>query len=198
VHHYRAAKRILRYLAGTKSLGLYFKSLHGRNHPSLIAYSDADFAGDHSTRKSTTGTAILLAGAPIFFKSQRQRSVSLSTAEAELVALTHAGKEVSYLRKLLHELNFIRVHGSGSESTPICCDNAAAVLIAQQTMYRGRMRHLDVSQRYICELVDRKQVIIQQVSSDDQLADLFTKPLQRPVFESLRGRLGMGSFLISE
>jgi len=187
VSHLTAVKRILRYLSGTKDI-----CIHYRRHqdyslpPPLIAYADSDFAGDLVSRRSTTGAAISFAGGPVFFKSKRQSTVSLSTTEAEVVALTDCAREVKYLRNLLQDLQLLR-----PGPTTIFEDNLAAVTLSQDLTYRGRMRHLDVGHRYVQELASRGEVTVKYVNSADQIADIFTKALPPSDFISKRKRLGI-------
>jgi hypothetical protein len=186
--HLRAIQRVLRYLRGTKDLGLVYKQQSDKSSPpQLLAYADADYAGDLETRRSTSGGIILLAGAAIFTKSKRQKTVSLSTPEAELVSITECAREVKYLRNLLQEIG----QDAGSATT-ICDDNLGVVSIANSgTDYKGRMRHLDVSHFYIQELVRNGEILVVHVPSEEQVADILTKPLQKLHFLELREKLGM-------
>ena len=98
---YKAAKHVVRYLKGTRSLGLnYF----AQNYFSLTAFCDADWASDKNDRRSTTGYIFQLAGAPITWKSKKQQTVALSTAEAEYMALGDAVKEILWLLQLSDQL----------------------------------------------------------------------------------------------
>ena len=110
-HAFKALKRILIYLFHTRTLGLVYKA-----SGSLLAYSDSDFANDESTRTSRSGSLVLLAGAPIHWRSQKQRLVTLSTSEAEYIAFSETTRELLHLRNLLTEL--------GRNNTPtVYCDN---------------------------------------------------------------------------
>jgi len=109
--HWTAVKRIMRYLAGTKSYGICYQG----DCDELMVYSDADFAGDTVTRKSTTGYLSILAGAPITWSSHRQGCVSRSTTEAEYIAASTAAQETMWLRMMLTELQVI-----SNEPTKLC------------------------------------------------------------------------------
>ncbi|KAG2775354.1 hypothetical protein Pcac1_g13982 [Phytophthora cactorum] len=101
VEHWTAVKRIFRYLQGTKSHGIRFTPSKGVD---FRGYSDADWAGDHSDRKSTSGYLFQVLGGPIPWGSKKQSSVSLSTSEAEYIALSLAIQEGKWVHKLLCEI----------------------------------------------------------------------------------------------
>lgn len=122
VADWKHVKRILRYLRGYSTLGIRYV----KDAPNLVAFCDADFAGDQETQQSTTGYIILLGKGSIHWKSQRQRHVTVSSTEAEYVALCTTSKEVAWLRKIAIELGII-------ESEPILlqCDYQSAMRTAQ-------------------------------------------------------------------
>uniref|UniRef100_A0AAV1TFA9 Reverse transcriptase Ty1/copia-type domain-containing protein n=1 Tax=Peronospora matthiolae TaxID=2874970 RepID=A0AAV1TFA9_9STRA len=101
VEHWMAVKRILRYLQGTKSHGICLKS---DDKVDFCGYLDADWAGDHADRKSTSGYALILMGAPVSWRSKKQSSVSLSTSEAEYIALSLAIHEGKWVHRLPCEI----------------------------------------------------------------------------------------------
>ena len=101
--HWRAAKRILRYLKGTKQLCLTYNS----QEQDFFGYCDSDWAQDRNDRKSTTGYVFFFAGAPISWATKKQQSVAMSTCEAEYMAMSEATKEVMYLRQLLQSINVL-------------------------------------------------------------------------------------------
>ena len=99
--HWTAVKRIFRYLQGTKSHGIRFKS---SGQVDFECYSDADWAGDVSDRKSTSGYVFKMVGGPVSWGSKKQSSVSLSTSEAEYIALSLAIQEGKWVHRLLCEI----------------------------------------------------------------------------------------------
>lgn len=101
--HWNAIKRIFRYLIDTAEYGLLYEVQDGKDM--LIGYSDADFAGDIDTRRSTTGFVFNICNAPVSWSSQRQKLVTLSTTESEYVAASTASKEAVWLRQLLKDLD---------------------------------------------------------------------------------------------
>lgn len=134
VMHWHACKRILRYLVGNRETGLNY-SLN--KNEGLIAYCDADFAGDDETRRSTTGSMIMLAGAPIHWRSSRQGHVTTSSTEAEIVSLCSTIKDVMWIRKLATELDII----DQAQSTKVYCDNQSAILVLNQDKVTQRTKH---------------------------------------------------------
>jgi len=101
--HWRAVKRIFRYLRQTMELGIRYQNSGG--NMILKGYSDADYAGDTETRRSITGYIFTIAGGAVSWKSQRQSMLSLSTTEAEYVAASAASKELIWLRRLLNDID---------------------------------------------------------------------------------------------
>lgn len=117
--HWKAVKRILAYIAGTKDLALHFG---GNTHGSAIGYSDADYAGDIITRRSVTGFIFLFKGGPISWTSRQQQCVSLSTTESEFVAACESSKEAIWLSRLINEIQF-----EEPQPMTILCDNQSAI-----------------------------------------------------------------------
>ena len=103
--HWSGVKRVLRYIKGTLDQGLKFESSSDCDI-NLHGYADADWAGDATTRKSTSGYMFSLAGATVSWKSKRQTVVALSSIEAEYIALCLAAQEAIWLRSLLESLGF--------------------------------------------------------------------------------------------
>lgn len=183
--HWRAAKRVLRYLQGTRNLGIQYKS-DGDNI--LRGYADADFAGDKKDRKSTSGMIFILNGGTIQWKSNKQNGVSLSTTESEYISASEAAKEAVHLRILLKELGFQQ-----DDPTEIQEDNQAAIQVSHNQVYHGRLKHVDVRYHHIRHLVRKKQIILVYCDTRHMLADLLTKPLQLDRFCQLRDSLSMVS-----
>jgi len=181
--HWKAVKGILRYLSGTKGLGImYCKSKTSK----LTWYSDADYAGDCTTRKSTTGYVSLLAGGPVVWSSCKQRCVSLSTTESEFIAASEASKDVVWLRKLLADIGC-----ECKEATDLKVDNQSAIKLVKNPEFHKRTKHIDVRYYFIRELYENGIVNIQYVESEKQIADILTKPLTREIFLHLRNSLNM-------
>lgn len=168
--HWQAAKGLLRYLAGTPSLGITFGG-SGGTPLVLQGYCDADYAGDTDTRKSTTGYVFLLNSGAVSWQSKRQPTVAASTTEAEYMASASGIKEALWLRKLCGDLQL----GFGTIS--IFADNQSAIKLLRNPIITGRAKHIDVMHHFARERVLRKEVSVSYISTDAMLADMFTKVL---------------------
>ncbi|CAG7723393.1 unnamed protein product [Allacma fusca] len=151
------------------------------------AYTDSDYAGDKVTRKSTLGFAVLLNGAIITWSSQKQPCVSLSSTEAEYIALTSGAREVVWLREFLDELGY-----NQRGPTTILVDQSAIRLVMNPEMH-ARSKHIDVRFHCIRELVSNNQVQVEYVPTDDHFADCLTKSLLKGKLHKNHERLGIKS-----
>jgi hypothetical protein len=177
-HHLAAAKHVLRYLAGTRDLGITYT---GSQHPNVLTgYADADFAGDLDTRRSTTGNLFLLNGAAISWISKRQTTVSTSTAEAEYTSLFTATQEAVHLRYLLADL------GVDTGAITIFEDNQPAIHIATNPVTSSRSKHFDVRLHYTREKIRDGTINVVYVATSEMLADLLTKGLDKAKTMKLR------------
>lgn len=192
--HMDAAERVMRYIAGTLTLGLVFGSRNGgmvgdsRGHSPIpidvCAYADADWANNKDDRRSVTGWVAKVNGDPISWSSRKQRTVALSTCEAELYAEADAMKEVLWLRGVVKELNLHLSLGS-----VIHGDNQSAIAVSKNGVKGERTKHVDVKYHFVTETIESGDVQLKWVPSADQHADIFTKALPVPVFERLRDEL---------
>ena len=146
--HMTAAKRVLQYLKGTADLA--FKYQKSEKGDTLIGYSDADWAGDLDDRHSATGNLFLMAGEPI---SWLQATISLSTSEAEYMALSAATQEVVWLGKLLSDLN-----STPQSPVRLMEDNQGAIAIAKNPVAHARTKHIDIRYHYVREAVNEGMV----------------------------------------
>ena len=184
MRHWRLVQGVLRYLQGTRDLGLVYRS----GTPTLIGYTDADYAGDTLTRKSRSGFVFLFAGAAISWHSRQQPIVATSTAESEYTAAFTAAQEAAWLRQLFFELHQPAVHGP----VTVLVDNQAAIAMATSQSDSARTKHIDVRCHYLRDLVLRQVIQLRYVRSELNAADMFTKPLDRNAFFKLRSLIGMG------
>eukprot|EP00961_Rhodomonas_salina_P117782 1585155-Rhodomonas_salina.1 len=137
--HVIAAKRILHYLAGTKHLKLtYTRSDSPLTGNVLTAYAHSDHAGDPDTRRSVTGYVLLLNGGAVSWQSVRQQVTALSSAEAEYYAASHAGADVTYVRRLMEELGYAQL-----EPTKMFEDNMACTFMSRSSASFHKVRHID-------------------------------------------------------
>ncbi|XP_071905821.1 uncharacterized mitochondrial protein AtMg00810-like [Coffea arabica] len=169
--HLAAVRRIVRYLKGTSSRGLFFLA----NSPiRLIAYSDADWAGCSDTRRSVTGWCMFLGTSLVSWKSKKQDRVSKSSTESEYRAMSSACSEIVWLRGLLGELGFPQ-----KGSTPLHADNTSAIQIAANPVFHERTKHIEVDCHSIRESYDAQVISLPHIPTDLQIADVFTKALSK-------------------
>lgn len=178
VEHWHAVKRIFAYLKGTISYGIEYKS--GGSEAELIGFSDADYASDIETRRSTTGYIFYIANGPVSWSSQRQKMVVLSTTEAEYVAAATATKEAMWLRKLLNDIS----HSCEKETT-IYVDNQSAIRLVKNPEFHKRTKHIDIRYHYIREKYENKDIVVKYIPTELQRADILTKTLPRDRFRKL-------------
>jgi len=165
--HWIAAKRILRYLRGSSERPLI---LGGKSELTLYGFCDADWAGDQDDRRSTTGYLFILGGL-ITWRSRKQKTVALSTAEAEYMAAADATKEAVWISQLIKELHF------SISTVPILCDNQSCIALAKDPGNHDRSKHIDIRIHFIRDLVDNGKVIFIFCPTEDMLADGLTKPV---------------------
>ena len=166
-------RHVLRYLKGTMNNGLvYRKSSHGL---SLTGFSDSDWASCSEDRRSTTGYYFSLnpAGPPISWKSRKQPTVALSSCEAEYMAFTECVQEASFLQMLLSEMIPI------SKTTSIHGDNQGAIALVKNPIISNRSKHIDIKHHFIREKFASKSIDLCYVNTNDNVADLFTKPVTK-------------------
>ncbi|KAE8680841.1 pentatricopeptide repeat-containing protein [Hibiscus syriacus] len=183
--HWEAVKWIFRYLKGTVGHGIVFGSQ--RDNPLVVGYVDSDYAGDLDNRRSTTGYVFTLGGGPICWKSTVQSVVALSTTEAEYMAAAEAAKEALWLTGLVKEL------GVQQGGVQLLCDNQSAIHLAKNQVYRARTKHIDVRFHKIRELVASGEVLFQKVHTDENAADMFTKPVTTDKFKHCLDLLNVSS-----
>lgn len=176
-----AVKKILRYLAGTRDKGI--KYLKGGNINMLNAYCDSDYANDVTTRRSTTGFVIMFSNGPISWCSKRQPIVTLSSTEAEYIAAADCCKETLYLKSLLCELLHCKIN------ITLNIDNQSSIQLIKTGSFNKRSKHIDVRYYFIHEHFIKGNIIVNYCPTDQQVADIFTKPLGKVKFEAHCNRL---------
>ncbi|KAM1206869.1 hypothetical protein EV1_007562 [Malus domestica] len=148
--HLEAVRRILRYVKSTIDYGLLYKK---GEDCKLVGYCDADYAGDHDTRRSTTGYVFKLGSRTISWCSKRQPTVSLSTTEAEYRAAAIAAQESTWLIQLMNNL-----HQSVDYVVPLYCDNQSAIRLAENPIFHARTKHVKVHYHFIREKVLQEEI----------------------------------------
>ena len=186
--HWEAGIRVVRYLKGTRTLGL---SLGGNNPISLIGYSDSDYANCQDTSRSISGYCFTIGSGMISWGSRKQRVVADSSCYAEYIALHEASHEATFLRQLLSGLDLL-----DSGPTTLYCDNDAASKLTEDHMWHSRVKHIRVKYHHIRELVANGDLDVQRVRSSDNTSDILTKPLNRGDFLRLRLFLGLSEITL--
>lgn len=181
--HLLAAKRILRYVQGTKEYGIqYWRGGEER----LVGFVDSDYAGDEDDRKSTSGYLFLYGEGAVSWASKKQPIVTLSTTEAEYVSAANGACQAVWLRNILKSIGCDQ-----KEATVLFCDNSSTIKLAKNAVLHGRSKHIQVRYHFIRELVGDEVIEMEYCSTQDQVADIMTKAVKLEVFEKLRGYMGV-------
>jgi hypothetical protein len=183
VHHMVAALRVVRYLKSCPGQGLL---LHTGNDLSLRAFCDSDWAGCPITRRSTTGYCVFLGKSLISWRTKRQKTVSLSSAEAEYRAMAGTCCELTWLQNLFADL-----HIPIAKPAMLYCDNQAALHIAANPVFHERTRHIEMDCHFIRDKIIDGSIRTRFVGTLQQLADIFTKALGKERFKNLLHKLGV-------
>ena len=182
--HWQGVKRILRYIKGTINYGLIFKAED--NKGILAGYSDADWAGDIDTRRSTSWYVFQICGSTVSWCSKRQSSVSRSSTEAEYIALSMASQEAVWLSRLLKNVGVKQ-----EEPILIYEDNQGAIELSRKPKFHNRTKHIDIAHHFIREKVKDKVIYVKYCETEQMLADIMTKPLSKVLFEKFKDKLGV-------
>lgn len=177
--HWQLIKRIFRYLSGTRDLGIHFR--WEKEPPKLVGFSDADYANDVATRRSTSGYAIFYGQTPVAWRCQRQQIVSLSTTEAEYISGCELVKDLLPIREMMLELRQIK-----DEPVQVMVDNQSTVAIAKDVAGQQRTKHIDVRQKWLSEQHAQGKIQVSFVPGEQQKADMLTKPLHKTKFQQNR------------
>jgi hypothetical protein len=181
--HLIAAKHVMRYLKGTIEYGIkYDADCEFR----LQGYSDSDWAGSVRDRKSTSGCCFSLGSGMISRFSRKQTNVALSTTKAEYMVACLACTEAVWLRKLLSRLFDIEL-----DATSICCDNQSCIKLSVNPMFNDKSKHIGIKYHFIRDVVEKGAVKLHYVATNEQVADVLTKPLSKVKFEYFRDKLGL-------
>jgi hypothetical protein len=186
--HLVATKHVMRYLKGTLDYGLSYVTNHEFR---LYGYLDLDWAGNILDRKSTLTYCFSLGSNKVLWSSWNQSCVALSMAEAEYVAACATCRE-----QCLFESCCLGYLGSGLfglklEVTCIWCDNQSCMKLSENSVFHDRLKHIKIKYHYIRDIVERGAVRLQYVTTEEQVADVLTKPLSRTKFEHFRDKLGV-------
>ncbi|MFS7956703.1 putative RNA-directed DNA polymerase [Helianthus anomalus] len=180
--HMKAVKRIFRYLKGKPKLGLWYPADSDLN---FVAYTDSDFGGCKSNRKSSTGGCQFLGGRIVSWQCKKQSCVSTSTCEAEYIAAGSCCSQVLWIQQQMRD------YGLDFTRTPIMIDNNATISITINPVKHSRTKHIDIRHHFIRDCAEKRLIELHRVDTEDNLADLYTKAFDRARFEHLVELNGM-------
>lgn len=166
--HWEAAKRVVRYLKGTRNVGLTW----GGSGADLVGYTDASHATEDLGWKSMSGYVFTLAGGAASWSAKKQSLIALSTAESEYIAMTHTAKELVWIHSFLSE-----VYHPPSPPITLLADNQSAIALAKNGCFSLRTKHIALRYHFIREALANGQLSLVWVGTHSNLADLFTKAL---------------------
>eukprot|EP00253_Pinus_taeda_P027989 PITA_27989 len=167
--HWQATKRILRYVKGTKKFGILYNV---SEHSDLVGYTDSDWVGSVDDRKITSSYVFHMGSGAISWASKKQSIVALSTAEAKYVAATSATCQAVWMRRMLRSLG-----QEQAKEIVIFCDNSSAIALSKNSVFHKRTKHIDTRFHYIRELVSNGEIVLEHCRTQEQVADILTKPL---------------------
>ncbi|XP_034708981.1 uncharacterized mitochondrial protein AtMg00810-like [Vitis riparia] len=179
--HLKMVRRILRYVKGTIDIGLHFTS---HTTLDLCAFSDADWAGCPTTRRSITGYCTFLGGNLISWCAKKQHPISRSSTEAEYRAMAHTAAELTWMSFILNDLHILLA------STPtLYCDNTSALHMTINSVFHARSKHIELDYHFVRERVALGLLATQHISTEKQVADLFTKPMSKAALSNFQTKL---------
>jgi hypothetical protein len=166
--HLRVVKRIMRYLVLTPNLSLWYPK---GSRFELLLYSDANYAGCKVDRKSTSRTSQFLGRSLVSWSSKKQNFVALSMAEAEYIATGSCCAQLHWMRQTIKDYGYTMNH------IPLLCDSESAIKIAYNPCEHSRTKHIDIWHHILRDHAIKGDIVISHVGTNDQLADIFSKPL---------------------
>ncbi len=182
--HWIAAKHLLRYLSGTRSLGITLGNID-QPYPLFRAFTDSDWASGEG-RRSVSGYVMLMGDSPVAWSSKQQAVVALSSCEAEYLACTHAACQIIWMRQLLEELGFPQ-----RDATLLFCDNNGTIACTHDPHGHTRMKHIDIRAHFIRDCVNNRTIDVVRVDGKENIADIMTKALPRVLHSRGLDMLGL-------
>lgn len=183
VAHWEAVVRIVRYLKGTPGQGVL---LRADSNLSLQGWCDSDWAACPIMRRSMSGWLVFLGGSPISWKTKKQHTVSLSSAEAEYRSMKAITCELKWLKGLLLSLGI-----QHPQAIALFCDSQSAIHIANNPVFHERTKHIEVDCHFVRDAIKDGLIAPSYVRTSTQLADIFTKALGKSQFDFLMSKLGI-------
>eukprot|EP00253_Pinus_taeda_P034290 PITA_34290 len=159
---------------------------NAKESPLLVGFTDFDWVGEPDDQKSIAGYVFTLGSGPITWACKKQSAISLSSAEAKYRGAVEASKEALWLREILSEFGFQQQH-----PTTLCCDNQSSIQLCKDPVQHQRNKHIELHMHFIRNLIHDHAIEVQYCSTDDQVADIFTKVLIEVNFTKLRFLVGV-------
>jgi hypothetical protein len=173
--HLVVVKRILRYLVATPCFGIWYPK----------GYPDSDYDGCKVDRMSTSGTCQFLGRSLVSWSSKKQTSVALSTAEAEYIVAGQCCAQLLWMRQTLRDF------GYNLSKVPLLCDNESAIRMVNNPVEHSHTKHIDIRHHFLRDHQQKGDIEVFYISTENQLADIFTKPLDEKTFCRLRSELNV-------
>nr|CAD1833565.1 unnamed protein product [Ananas comosus var. bracteatus] len=167
---------------GTTAYGLWYPMGTSLD---LIGYSDADWAGSADGTKSTSGACFYIGHCLVAWHSKKQNCIPLSIAEAEYISAGSCSTQLLWMKSLLSDYRI------PSTTLTILCDNTSAITISKNPVLHSRTKHIELKYHFLRELVESNVLQLEYISTENQLADILTKPLDQKRFLHLRKAIGM-------
>ncbi|PKU60804.1 uncharacterized protein LOC110105680 [Dendrobium catenatum] len=181
--HTKMLKKLVRYIKGSTEFGLPIT----RSNLILRTFSDADWASDPITRKSTSGFCTFLGDTLVSWTVKKQNTVSRSSTESEYRALAAATADTIWIKRLLED--FCVQH---PQPVDVYCDNISTIALANNPLFHARTKHIEIDQRFVRDHILHNVIRLLPISTVDQIADILTKPLATPRYKLLRSKLTIG------
>ncbi|GKD03079.1 hypothetical protein Tco_1178053 [Tanacetum coccineum] len=180
--HLKAVKRIFRYIKGASQLGLWYPKGMGVE---TIVYADSDHVGHYVDRNSTSGVCTFMGCYLTSWFSKKQTALAISTTEAEYVSTGKACQQALWMKQALvdYDINL--------DDILVLCDNKSAIDLSKNPVLHSRTKHIEIRHHFLRDNVQKGTISIEKVSSEDNIADIITKPLKRESFNLLRLGLGL-------
>ena len=169
IKHWKVLTHVVGYIKNTIDYGLTYSQ---DSEISRVTFVDADYGGCKDTPQSTSGYVFTMARGAVTWSSKQQATVRLSTVEAEYMAMSRCAQQMSWMHSWLDEVEI-------KYSLPglIKGDNHGAIMLSRNTKDHGKVKHINIQHHYTQELIHSSTIILEQLPSANNLADLFTKPL---------------------
>jgi hypothetical protein len=181
--HWKAVKNCIRYIKYSKDAILKVTNDDER----IISYCDADWGGDVVDRRSYSGLVVFIGDTPVAWRSKKQTCTSMSTQEAEYIAMSEGAKDLVWIGNLIEELGLQTKEEIWP--IPVKCDSTSAIRLANNDMTSTRSKHIDLKFHYIRECVLNEKIVLEYVNGEENVADIFTKPLGDSKYKKFRDKL---------